>query len=236
MQRLSQLLEHQKRFVRDTSHQLRTPLAVLKAQLQSARRGDLPPEQALDEIAHTVDGATELANQMLALAKVEQLREDRDAPPVDWAAVVQQVALDLAPLIADRALDFSLDLPPQPVTVHSHEWALRELSRNLLHNAIGHTPSGGRLAVTLHADGRDALLTISDSGPGLSPPLRERLFQPFATDPQRRGGTGLGLAICHGIVQSLGGRIELVNRERQGRTEGLDATVSLPQTSSYNVA
>ena len=236
MQRLSQLLEHQKRFVRDTSHQLRTPLAVLKAQLQSARRGDLPPEQALDEIAHTVDGATELANQMLALAKVEQLREDRDAPAVDWAAVVQQVALDLAPLIADRALDFSLDLPPQPVTVHSHEWALRELSRNLLHNAIGHTPAGGRLAVTLHADGRDALLTISDSGPGLSPALRERLFQPFATDPQRRGGTGLGLAICHGIVQSLGGRIELVNREHQGRTEGLDATVSLPKASSYNAA
>ncbi len=236
MQRLSQLLEHQKRFVRDTSHQLRTPLAVLKAQLQSARRGDLPPEQALDEIAHTVDGAIELANQMLALAKVEQLREERDAPAVDWAAVVQQVALDLAPLIADRTLDFSLDLPPQPVTVRSHEWALRELSRNLLHNAIGHTPASGRLAVTLRTDGHDAALTISDSGPGLSPGLRERLFQPFATDPQRRGGTGLGLAICHGIVQSLGGRIELLNREHQGRTEGLDATVRLPHTPSPNAA
>ncbi|MFM6985502.1 MAG: ATP-binding protein, partial [Hydrogenophaga sp.] len=53
--------------------------------------------------------------------------------------------------------------------------------------------------------------------------------QPFATDPQRRGGTGLGLAICHGIVQSLGGRIALTNRERLGRTEGLDATVRLPR-------
>lgn len=228
MQRLSQLLEHQKRFVRDTSHQLRTPLAVLKAQLQSARRGDLPPAQALDEIAHTVDGATELANQMLALAKVEQLREDRDPPEVDWTAVLRNVALDLAPLVAERGLDFSLDVPAQPVNVRSHEWALRELSRNLLHNAIGHTPSQGRLAVTLLSDGRAAALTVSDSGPGLSPALRERLFQPFATDPQRRGGTGLGLAICHGIAQSLGGSIELVNRDEHGRIEGLDATVRLP--------
>jgi len=231
MQRLSHLLEHQKRFVRDTSHQLRTPLAVLKTQVQSARRGDVPPAQALEEIGHTVERATELANQMLALAKVEQLREDRDAPLMDWADVVRKVALDLAPLIADLSLDFSLDLPPQEraITVRSHEWALRELSRNLLHNAIQHTPPGHRLAVALVADAHAAALTVSDSGPGISTALRERLFQPFATDAQRRsGGTGLGLAICHGITQSLGGSIELVNRETHGQVLGLDATVRLP--------
>jgi two-component system sensor histidine kinase TctE len=229
MQRLAHLLEHQKRFVRDTSHQLRTPLAVLKTQVQSARRGDVPPAQALEEIGHTVERATELANQMLALAKVEQLREDRDAPLMDWTDVVRKVALDLAPLIADRSLDFSLELPDHAVTVRSHEWALRELSRNLLHNAIGHTPASSRLAVTLVADAQTAALTVSDSGPGISAALRERLFQPFATEPQRRsGGTGLGLAICHGITQSLGGTIELVNRETHGHVQGLDATVRLP--------
>jgi two-component system sensor histidine kinase TctE len=229
MQRLAHLLEHQKRFVRDTSHQLRTPLAVLKTQVQSARRGDVPPAQALEEIGHTVERATELANQMLALAKVEQLREDRDAPRMDWTDVVRKVALDLAPLIADRSLDFSLELPDHAVTVRSHEWALRELSRNLLHNAIQYTPGGSRLAVALVADAQTAALTVSDSGPGISAALRERLFQPFATEPQRRsGGTGLGLAICHGITQSLGGTIELVNREIHGHVQGLDATVRLP--------
>ena len=85
MQRLSHLLEHQKRFVRDTSHQLRTPLAVLKTQVQSARRGDVSAEQALDEIGHTVERATELANQMLALAKVEQLRQDGQPPVTEWS-------------------------------------------------------------------------------------------------------------------------------------------------------
>ena len=83
MQRLRHLLRHQKRFVRDASHQLRTPLAVLKTQVQSALRGDVEPMQALHEISDTVDRATQLANQMLALAKVEQLRQQAGAPVID---------------------------------------------------------------------------------------------------------------------------------------------------------
>lgn len=229
MQRLAHLLDHQKRFVRDTSHQLRTPLAVLKTQVQSALRGDVPPHQALEEIGHTVERATELANQMLALAKVEQLRQERDAPVVDWGDVVRTVALDLAPLIADRGLDFSLDVRPAPV--RSHEWALRELGRNLLHNAIKHSPPGSRLSVVMACDERTAALSVSDSGPGIAEGLRERLFQPFATDHGARpsgAGSGLGLAICHGIAQSLGGSIDLDNRHQHGRVVGLDATVRLP--------
>jgi two-component system sensor histidine kinase TctE len=113
LQRQARLLAHQQRFVRDASHQLRTPLAVLKVQVQSAQRGDVPPQQALAEIAQTVDGATRLANQMLALAKVEQLRQQGDAPVLDWADTVREVALDLAPLIADAGLDFELDTQPR---------------------------------------------------------------------------------------------------------------------------
>ncbi len=229
MQRLAHLLEHQKRFVRDTSHQLRTPLAVLKTQVQSARRGDVEPLQALEEIGHTVDRATELANQMLALAKVEQLRQEMTVPVVDWSGVLRAVALDLSALIAERSLDFSLDTGPAPV--QAHEWALRELSRNLLHNAIKNTPVGSRLAVSLVTDGHTAALTVSDDGPGISIALRERLFQPFATDHSRGpslSGSGLGLAICREIVNSLRGSIDLENRVQQGQVRGLDATVRLP--------
>jgi two-component system, OmpR family, sensor histidine kinase TctE len=166
---------------------------------------------------------------MLALAKVEQLRQDRDAPVIDWGEAVRAVALDLAPLIADRGLDFSLDVCSAPV--RSHEWALRELGRNLLHNAIKNTPPGSRLSVAMVRDERTAALSISDSGPGISDSLRERLFQPFATDHGARptaSGSGLGLAICHGIAQSLGGGIELDNRLQHGRVTGLDVTVRLP--------
>jgi two-component system, OmpR family, sensor histidine kinase TctE len=231
MSRLSQLLEHQKRFVRDTAHQLRTPLAVLKTQVQSARRGDVEPDLALEEIGHTVERATELANQMLALAKVEQLRQQDDAPEQDWAEVVRNVTLDLSPLIAARSLDFSITL--QSAVVRAHEWALRELCRNLLHNAIKYTAEGSQLTITLVADQRTAALTVSDSGPGISSALRERLFQPFSSESgagHEARGAGLGLAICREIVLSLGGEIELINRVEQGRTVGMDAVVRLPLT------
>lgn len=226
MARLAHLLEHQKRFVRDASHQLRTPLAVLKTQVQSARRGDTDPQQALAEIDTTVQRATELANQMLALAKVEQLRQQGDAATQRWDEIVRAVALDVAALIAEAQLDF--EITTQPVRVRSHEWALRELTRNLLHNAVRHTPAGGRLAVRLVADTHLVVLTVADSGPGLAPELRDRLFQPFSAGGAR-AGSGLGLAICQEIVQSLGGQIELLNRQAGACTTGLDAIVRLPR-------
>ncbi|HSV84764.1 MAG TPA: sensor histidine kinase N-terminal domain-containing protein [Ramlibacter sp.] len=225
MTRLAQLLENQKRFVRDTAHQLRTPLAVLKAQVQSARRGDVEPAQALQEISDTVDRATGLANQMLSLAKVEQLRQQPDASVTDWSEAVRGVALDLAPLIADKDLDFELDTRPAPV--RAHEWMLTELSRNLLHNAIKHSPAGGSLSVRVLVDRNAAALVVSDAGPGVAPELQARLFQPFSAGDVR-SGSGLGLAICQEIVRALGGTIHLENRQAGGQLKGLDATVRLP--------
>uniref|UniRef100_UPI00374CD306 sensor histidine kinase n=1 Tax=Rhodoferax sp. TaxID=50421 RepID=UPI00374CD306 len=225
MARLGHLLEHQKRFVRDTSHQLRTPLAVLKTQVQSALRGDVEPAQALAEINHTVLRATELANQMLALAKVEQLRQQANTQVIDWSEVVRAVALDLSPLLADKDIDFAIHTTPAPV--RAHDWMLRELARNLLHNAIKQTPVGSVLEVQLQADGETASLCIADSGPGIAPELAQRLYQPFSAGDVYHG-SGLGLAICMEIVQALGGSITLVNRELQGHRVGLNATVRLP--------
>lgn len=225
MTRLDHLLDNQKRFVRDTSHQLRTPLAVLKAQVQSGLRGDVAPQQALAEISGTVDRATVLANQMLSLAKVEQLRQQADTPVSDLSEAVRAMALDLAPLVADKDIEFDIETTPAPV--RAHEWMLRELSRNLLHNAIKHTPRGGALSVRVLADARTAALVVSDSGPGVPAELQPRLFQPFSAGDVR-SGSGLGLAICHEIVRALGGSIQLENREIDRRPAGLDATVRLP--------
>ncbi len=239
MARLALLLEHQRRFVRDASHQLRTPLAVLKAQVQSARRGDVEAELALAEINTTVERATELANQLLALAKVEQIRPGgaaaADTPLVDWVQTVRAVALDVSPLIAQKQLDFSFELDAAAgvaagLPVRAHEWALRELTRNLLHNAIKHGPPGSRLGVQLRVDGLSGErgnLSITDEGPGLSAEQQQRLFQPFAASGSA-AGSGLGLAICHEIVQALGGQISLHNRSSAGQSPGLQAIVNLP--------
>jgi two-component system sensor histidine kinase TctE len=225
MTRLAHLLDNQKRFVRDTAHQLRTPLAVLKTQAQSALHGDMEPRQALLEINDTVDRATALANQMLSLAKVEQLRQQADAPVLDLADVVRSVALELSPLIADKELDFEIETAAAPV--RSHEWMLRELTRNLLHNAIGHSPAGAALSVRVDARGGCAVLAISDSGPGIPAELRTRLFQPFSPG-NARSGSGLGLAICHEITGALAGSVSLDNRTARGHVAGLDTTVRLP--------
>ncbi|MDM0016783.1 sensor histidine kinase [Variovorax saccharolyticus] len=227
MGRLQRLLDHQKRFVRDSAHQLRTPLAVLKAQVQSARRGDVPPGQALGEISETVERATALANQMLSLAKVEQLRQQPESVTLDLAEAVRAVALDLSPLVADKELDFELSTSPAPVWVRAHLWMLQELTRNLLHNAIKHSPVGAPLTVSVQAAGDAALLRVSDAGPGISDELRQRLFAPFAAGDVG-SGSGLGLAICREIVLALGGSIALQNRESGVQAAGLDAVVRIP--------
>lgn len=232
MGRLQRLLDHQKRFVRDSAHQLRTPLAVLKVQVQSARRGDVAPEQAFDEIGQTVERATVLANQMLSLAKVEQLRQQPESVALDFGEVVRQLALDMSPLVADKALDFELAVEG-PVVVRAHRWMLQELVRNLLHNAIKQSPHGGGLAVLLKPLNDEAVLVVRDGGPGISPALRQRLFAPFAGG-DTASGSGLGLTICREIVLALGGRIALDNRTgapaKDGavQTVGLDAVVHLP--------
>lgn len=225
MLRLADLLEHQQVFVRDAAHQLRTPLAVLKTQVQSALRGDMAPQQALSELNATVDRATALANQMLSLAKVEQLRQQDVAAARDLAVVAREVALDLSPLVADRDLDF--DIATEPAPVQAHDWMLRELARNLLHNAVRHTPPGAPLSVRVQRDGAWAALTVSDGGPGIEPALRQRLFQPFVAGDVR-SGSGLGLAICQRIVLALGGTLALDNRTASGLVTGLDATARLP--------
>lgn len=143
--------------------------------------------------------------------------------------------------MGQRHIDFGLQLPPQPVWVHAHEWALRELTRNLLHNAIRYSPEHGVLDVALRVDDTDspgsladqpggsAALVITDHGPGIPASLRPHLFQPFARGrPDDGQGTGLGLAICHGLVLALGGGLSLDNREVAGQVDGLDAVVRLP--------
>lgn len=227
MGRLQRVLDHQKRFVRDTAHQLRTPLAVLKAQVQSARRGDVPTGEALAEISDTVERATTLANQMLSLAKVEQLRQQPDSQVLNLGEAVRQVALDLSPLMADKALDVELSAGSAPVLVRAHRWMLQELARNLLHNAIKHSPRGGALVVRVGAEDGIAVFVVSDQGAGIPDELRRRLFAPFAAGDVA-SGSGLGLAICREIVLALGGSIALDNREIGGQRHGLDAVVQLP--------
>ena len=230
MARLKRVLDNQQRFVRDASHQLRTPLAALKAQVQNAQRGDTPPDLAFAELAESVDRATRVANQMLALAKVAQL----DAEPTDGAEITdlhtmaRELAVECSPLIADKELEFALETygsASNGYRVNGHEWLIRELFRNLMSNAMRHTPRGSAFGIDIRSHGRVIAMSVWDSGDGMDADREAKLFEPFSTsDPV--AGSGLGLIICRDICKSLGARMSLKNRNADEiGARGLRATV-----------
>ena len=217
----SRWIDEQRRFLADATHQLRTPMAVLRTQLQSAIHGDVLPADALQQMLHTVDRASGLANQLLSLSKVEQLKRMGGLPSVDLNAVAREAVMELAPLIAAKRLDFALEGPA--LSVPGDAALLGELMRNLLANAIHHTPAHGRLGVLLRDDTGWRELLVWDEGPGIDDGVRQRLFQPFSAG---KGGVGLGLSICRQIAEAMGAEVTLFNRQDEGRVVGVDALVT----------
>jgi two-component system sensor histidine kinase TctE len=223
MGRLHRLVDVQQRFVANASHQLRTPLAVLQMQLQSGLRGDIAPELALGEMSATVARATKLANQLLSLARIEQMRGKPTRERCDLAAIVQEVGIDLSPLISDKNLDFELSASGA-AWVEGRDWMASEMVSNLLHNAIRHTPPESRLGIRIASLAGGIELCVWDSGPGIGDQAEMRVFEPFAASHSSRGG-GLGLTICAEIADSMGAVLTLCNRDEQGKVAGLDARV-----------
>jgi two-component system sensor histidine kinase TctE len=213
--------ERHKRFLADASHQLRTPLAVLRTQLQSAPGVSI--ELRVPEMLRTVDRATGVANQLLSQMKLEQrCALGTDGPALRIDEIAHEAALEFSPLIATRRLDFALDAVP--LSVPADAWMMGELVRNLLANAIQHTPHGASLGIVVRtAAGRPELI-VWDSGPGIADDVRERLFEPFAA---ATGGTGvgLGLSICRQLAQAMGADVQLFNRSDGERAVGVDAVV-----------
>ncbi|CAN7476781.1 sensor histidine kinase [Pseudoduganella sp. LjRoot289] len=222
MSRLHRTVDLQQRFVANASHQLRTPLAVLKMQLQSGVRGDVAPELALREMGGTVERATNVANQLLSLARIEQMRGKGTSERCDLAVIAQEVAIDLSPLISDKNLDFELEAGT--AWVDGRDWMASEMVSNLLHNAIRHTPPESRLGIRVAqlADGVE--LCVWDSGPGIANQHELRVFEAFSGCHSSQGG-GLGLTICAEIADSMGAGLILCNRGAPGQVQGLDARV-----------
>ncbi|WOB09225.1 HAMP domain-containing sensor histidine kinase [Piscinibacter gummiphilus] len=217
-------VDQQRRFLADASHQLRTPMSVLRAQLQSALAGDVAPAEVLPQMLHTVDRATGMANQLLSLSKLEQIKRAGELQPIDLRAVARDAVMELSPLIAAKRLDFALE--GDALFARADALMLGELLRNLLANAIHHTPQAGRVGILLRAYAGTTELVVWDSGPGLDDEVRPRLFQAFSA---AKGGVGLGLSICRQIADAMGASMGLYNRIDDGRVIGVDAVVTWGQ-------
>jgi two-component system, OmpR family, sensor histidine kinase TctE len=231
MARMQNLIASQRRFIADASHQLRTPLTVLKTQSELAlRENDAAAMRAIvQSIAFTTDSTVHLANRLLTLARIEHGSEAARMAPVSLPAIVRQVGLELALPAVQKKIDLSLEAPAD-VVVDGQALMLHELVTNLVDNAIRYTPVGGQVVLRVRAlDGGGALLEVEDSGEGIAEAEREKVFRPFyrsaASLETNQGGTGLGLAIVRDVASVHGAGIELTQGSG-GR--GLKVSIAFP--------
>ena len=231
MARMQDLIASQRRFIADASHQLRTPLAVLKTQAELAlRENDAEAMRAIvGSIAGTTDSAIQLANRLLTLARIEHGSGSAVQAPVSLAAVAGQVGLELALPAVQKGIDLALEAGEgEDTTVMGQELLLHELVSNLVDNAIRYTPPGGSVLVRVgrqvsqqgEESGAGVLLEVTDSGPGIAPAEYDKVLTPFyrsqATLEANPGGTGLGLAIVRDIAAMHGATLALAGAESGG--------------------
>ncbi|MCD2514457.1 sensor histidine kinase [Comamonas endophytica] len=229
-----ELLDAQRRFVDDASHQLRTPLSTLQTQLSFAQRAsDLPSVQAaLAALREQLRHAIRQTNQMLALARADSC--DLDTEAVDLAELASEVTRSRWPQARAKDIDLGLETPEQSTWVQVQRELLEEALANLIDNALRYTPAGGRITVEVAVDARAASLGVRDSGPGIPPAELPRAMQRFFRASNAQGaGSGLGLAIVASIARRHQGRLELLRAPQEG---GLWARIGLPRAGALPTA
>ena len=234
MVRLERSFSALRRFTADASHELKTPLTVMRAGLERALATPaLPPDALpwLEEALQELNRMTELVDALLTLARVDEGRAPLHREPLDLRAIVDE-ARETGELLAEQAgVTIAIETPPDPLMFDVDRSRMRQLLLNLLTNAMKYTPRGGRVSVRLgHENGR-ITLAVADTGIGIAPGDVPHIFDRFyradtaRTRTGERPGAGLGLAICKWIAEAHGGSIEVQSRPGRGTV----FTVSLPK-------
>ena len=235
--RLERSFQEMQRFTADASHEMRTPLTVIRAETELALGKTLTPEeqhQMLVSVAEECERLARLTDQLLTLSREDAGSAQKVRQPVDLVSLVQQVAEIMTPLIDAKGLQFQMSGQISH-TMDGDEAHLREVVINLLDNAIKYTPPGGKIAVQLAQKDNKAMVQISDSGIGIAPEHQSHVFERFyrvdLARSRAEGGTGLGLSIVQSIVQAHGGEISLVSELGKGTIVTVALPMSFAQTA-----
>ena len=232
--RLDRAIAAQRDFVADAAHELRTPLAALHLQVQGLQRAGTEPAriQAVARLLEGLDRATRLVEQMLLLARQEAAAGPGPAVQVDLVAVAALAIADVLPLARAKEIDLGME-EGATGAVLGQEGALRILMHNLLENAVKYTPGGGTVDLAIHTEGNRVALVVADSGPGIPPEERQRVFDRFYRLPGQEGlGNGLGLAIVKAVAERHQGSVGLGSSDRLG---GLEIVIWLPKAATPQV-
>jgi signal transduction histidine kinase len=201
------------RFVADLSHELKNPVAAIRAACEVLGEGAGDDPAARARFVGRIDEASRrleiLLHDLLGLARLEAQGLPLDAKALDLARTVTASVSAMEPRATARNVVIDEEVGPAPV--RGDERWLRRAVDNLLSNAIRYAPEGSAVDVHLRLDGDDAVLTVRDRGPGVSPALRPRLFDRFVTDRTDADGTGLGLAIVRSVAEHHGGSVCLLD-------------------------
>lgn len=225
--RLTQTLDAQRQFIADAAHELRTPLTAVRLQAEMAQRVTADGERAetLNTLRAGLTRASHLVEQLLAMARLDAAPTAGRIESLDLLELAKQRVADHAAIADDHGLDLGL-LPSDAVMVAGEPDELHTLLGNLIDNALRYTPTGGRVDVQVRQIGHDAVLSVTDTGPGIPVEERERVFNRFYRGPHTAApGSGLGLAIVKRIADRHQARISLGEGESG---VGLQATVCLP--------
>ena len=209
--RLARTLDTQRQFIADAAHELRTPLTAVRLQAELAQRtvGTEHRAGALADLRIGLERATHLVEQLLAMARLDAAPGAGTVEPVELRALAKTVIAELAAIADARDLDLGL-LPGETATIDGDPAELRTLLGNLVDNALRHTPGGGRVDVGIQRGPHETVLSVRDTGPGIPPEERSRVFDRFHRGAQASApGSGLGLAIVKRIADRHRARIEL---------------------------
>ncbi|WP_432394621.1 sensor histidine kinase [Pseudarthrobacter sp. L19] len=218
---LGEALALQRRFVQDASHELRTPLAILDTRIQLAQRdaeGDPTALRNLARIRADTATLTGIVNELLLAATAAA--PDPSAPPVELAGVAESVAESLRQLADGKGIVLGFESDGRP-RARIEANALRRAVLALADNALAHTPSGGRVLIRAAEEDGSAVITVSDTGPGITGVDQDRIFDRFvhaARPPGSDGGRGfgIGLSLVREIAMAAGGTVSVAGTGPEG--------------------
>ena len=224
IERLEKAFRRQQQFTGDASHELRAPLAVIQAEstlsLQKKRSAS-EYRSSLENIAVEASRMSLVIDQLLELARADAGKSPLLPEEINLGELLTELGSDVEILCRDKGLEFQLN-QPESLTVTGDMTRLRALFLNLLDNAIRYTPGGGTISVSLKHEEDRAVVSVSDTGIGISPEdlplIFERFYRVDKSRSRTEGGSGLGLAIAQYIATAHQGRIEVQSQPGEGST------------------